>query len=61
MVYPDADLSRSPTLGVVFRLPTHDVVEEGSEHSDYEDMRRSYIRPHSAKGNIFSNHNTCKL
>lgn len=48
--YPDAELSASPAVGVVFRLPTQDMVNEESEHSDTDDRRRSHIRPHSAKG-----------
>ncbi|XP_053378405.1 leucine-rich repeat-containing protein 74A-like isoform X2 [Mercenaria mercenaria] len=48
--FPDTELSASPTLGVVFRLPTQDAVEESSEQDDYEDRRGTHIRPYSAKG-----------
>lgn len=48
--YPDAELSASPAVGVVFRLPTQETVNEESEQTDYDDRRRSHIRPQSAKG-----------
>lgn len=51
--FPDTELSASPTLGVVFRLPTQDSVDDSSEYDYSDDRRRSPLRPHSAKGVFF--------
>ncbi|XP_060555228.1 leucine-rich repeat-containing protein 74A-like isoform X2 [Ruditapes philippinarum] len=48
--FPDSELSASPALGVIFRLPTQDNVDDSSDHDSYDDRRRCRIRPHSAKG-----------
>jgi hypothetical protein len=52
--FPDSELSASPALGVIFRLPTQDNVDDSSDHDSYDDRRRCRIRPHSAKGFSFS-------
>lgn len=49
--FPDEELASSPIVGGVFRIPTQ-IEEEGSDSSDYDDRRRTCIRPHSAKGEI---------